>query len=123
MTDQVDISQVAVDELMRDEAGPVGDLMHELAIQTATVARAKVRVRDPRANRTGRTSDAKPPGYTKARITSIVGHSATHGGVVFGGANAPGNPSLFLELPADQIADRDHKFPFLTTGLDSLWIG
>lgn len=119
----VEISQKAVDELMRDEDGPVGLLMRELANQTAAVAREKVRVRIPGSDRTGRTSDAKPPGYTKARITTTVGHSATHGGVVFGGANAPGNPGLFLELPADQIADRAHKFPFLTTGLDSLWIG
>jgi hypothetical protein len=119
----VNISQVAVDGLMRDEGGPVGLLMTELAIQTATVARAVVRVRIPGANHTGRTSDARPPGYTKSRITTSVGHSATHGGVVFGGANAPGDPGLFLELPADQIADRGHKFPFLTTGLDSLWVG
>lgn len=113
MSDVV-ISQEAVDELMRDINGPVGDLMRDLSKQIADVARAKVRVRIPGTHRTGRTSNAKSPGYTKAHITSTVGHSKLHDGMVFGGAEAPGDPGIFLEAPAEQMHE---KYPFLTTGL------
>jgi len=115
----VTISQKAVDELMRDEHGPVGDLMRELADQMATVAREKVRVRVYGRHRTGRTSNARLPGYTKAHISSTVGHSKLHGGILFGGAEAPGNPGIFLEAPAEQMHE---KYPFLTTGLWSVHV-
>lgn len=114
---EVVISQEAVDALMRDIDGPVGDLMRHLSRQIAEVAREKVRVRVPGTHRTGRSSSAKPPGYTKAHITSTVGHSKLHQGFVFGGAEAPGHPGIFLEAPAEQMHD---KYPFLTTGLWSV---
>jgi hypothetical protein len=114
---EVVISQQAVDELMRDIDGPVGDLMRDISKQIAAVARTRVRVREFGTHRTGRTSDAKPPGYTKANITSTVGHSKLHDGYVFGGAEAPGNPGIFLEAPAEQMHE---KYPFLTTGLWSV---
>lgn len=114
---EVVISQEEVDALMRDIDGPVGDLMRDLSKQIADVAREKVRVRIPGTQRTGHSSSAKPPGYTKANITSTVGHSKLHGGIVFGGAEAPGNPGIFLEAPAEQMHD---KYPFLTTGLWSV---
>jgi len=110
----VSISQEKVDELMRDIEGPVGDLMRNLSRQMAETARIKVHVRVPGTQRTGRTSSARSPGYTRAHITSTVGHSKLHGGIVFGGAEAPGNPGIFLEAPAEQM---HHKYPFLTTGL------
>src|ERR1700761_8446328 len=102
---------------MRDIDGPVGDLMREVSKQMADVARAKVRVRVPGTHRTGRTSNSKFPGYTKANITSTVGHAKTYDGLLFGGAEAPGNPGIFLEAPAEQ---RHEKDPFLTTGLWSV---
>jgi hypothetical protein len=102
---------------LRDIDGPVGDLMRDLATQMADVARAKVRVRIPGTNRTGRTSNSKAPGYTKSSITSTVGHSKLHDNVLFGGAEAPGNPGIFLEAPAEQMHE---KYPFLTTGLWSI---
>jgi hypothetical protein len=111
------ISQEAIDELMRDENGPVGDLMRDLARQMATVAREKVAVRVPGSQRTGRTSSARAPGFTKSHITYTVGHSKLHNGYVFGGAEAPGNPGIFLEAPAVQMED---THPFLTTGLWSV---
>lgn len=114
---EVYISQEAIDELMRDIDGPVGDLMRDVSRQMADVARDKVRVRVPGTHRTGRTSNANAPGYTKAHITSTVGHAKTHDGILFGGAEAPGNPGLFLELPAPQMHE---KYPFLTTGLWSV---
>lgn len=120
MSDEVTIDQKSVDELLRDERGPVGDLMHELASQIAAVAREKAPVRVPRRFKTGRTSSARAPGYLRANIESKVGHARTHGDILFGGADAPEDPGLFLELPAEQMHE---KHPFLTTGLDSIWIG
>lgn len=102
---------------MRDIDGPVGDLMRNISHQIANVARDKVRIRTPGSHRTGRTSNANAPGYTKANITSTVGHSKLHDGLVFGGAEAPGNPGIFLEAPAEQMHE---KYPFLTTGLWSV---
>lgn len=103
---------------MRDIDGPVGDLMRDVAEQIGTVARATVRVRGavpgrPGQHRTGRNSNAKPPGYLKGAITTTVGHAKTRDGILFGGAEAP-PPGLFLELPAQQMHE---KYPFLTTGL------
>ena len=109
----------AVDDLLNDPAGPVGQLIAELSERAADVARISVPVRDPatrdRRRRAGRGSSALPPGYTKARIRRhgpVRGHSSLYGGV-----NAPGNPGIFLEYPAIQYS---RKCPFLTTGLDSL---
>lgn len=122
MAEMVAISQEAVDELLRDKDGPVGDLMREIAMQIADVARTVVRVREPGPGRygTGRTSNAASPGYTKRNIIGVVGNAKTHNDYVFGGANAPGDPGIFLEAPAEQMYE---KYPFLTTGLDSIWIG
>lgn len=114
---EVYISQEAVDEFLRDIDGPIGDLMRELSTQIADVARQKVRVRIPGTHRTGRTSNSNAPGYTKAHITTTVGHAKTHDGLLFGGANAPANPGIFLEAPAQQMHE---KYPFLTTGLWSV---
>jgi len=115
----VTIHQEEVDKLMRDIDGPVGDLMRDVSKQIANVAREKVRVRTPGTHRTGRTSNSKTPGYTKSRITSTVGHSKLHDGLLFGGAEAPGDPGIFLEAPAEQMHE---KYPFLTTGLWSVHI-
>lgn len=121
MAQQVNISQHDIDELMRDEEGPVGDLMRDLAQQMADVARIKVRIRGVRGifgqHPTGRTSNANSPAYTKRHITSTVGHSKLHNEYLFAGAEAPGNPGIFLEAPAEQMHD---KYPFLTTGLWSV---
>lgn len=121
---EVIISQKDVDELMRDIDGPVGDLMRDLSREIADVAREKVRVRGviparPGMHPTGRTSNARLPGYTKTHITSTVGHSVLHDGLLFGGAEAPGNPAIFLEAPAEQMHE---KYPFLTTGLWSVHV-
>lgn len=113
----VHIDQTAIDEMLRDEEGIVGDLMRDLAVQIAVVAIAKVRVRVPGRQHTGRTSNARTPGYTKSHITHTVGHAKTHDGLLFGGAEVDEDPGLFLELPAQQMHE---KYPFLTTGLWSV---
>lgn len=126
MADSVTIHQQAVDELFRDINGPIGDLMRDIANQIATVARAKAPVLNPRNTRSPKSSayladdgTIKTPGYTKRHITTTVGHSKLHDGYVFGGANAPGNPGIFLEVPAEQMHE---QHPFLTTGLWSVHV-
>lgn len=119
--DNVTISQQAVDELMRDEEGPVGDLMRQIADQIAAVARVKAPILNARNVRSLRSTalrsadgTIKLPGYTKRNITTTVGHAVTHDDYLFAGANAPGDPGIFLEAPAEQMHE---KHPFLTTGL------
>jgi hypothetical protein len=124
----VHISQEAIDELFRDIDGPVGTLMREIADHIGLVATATVRVLNPKNTWSRKSSayytdpgrrggHAKPPGYTKRNITTTVGHALSHDGYVFGGAEAPGNPGIFLEEPAEQMHE---KYPFLTTGLWSV---
>lgn len=124
--DEEVIDQGAVDEMMRDIDGPIGDLMRELADQIARVAVEKApilkasNVRSLRSTALrGEDGTIKTPGYTKRHITTTVGHSKLHDGYVFGGANAPGDPGIFLEAPAKQMHE---THPFLTTGLWSVHI-
>lgn len=124
MANYVYVDAREVYELFRDIDGPIGRFLGECADEIAAVARGTVRVRTiPDRYHTGRTSDARRPGFTKTFITTTVGHAVTYDGLLFGGAEAPEDPGLFLELPAEQIRNKGHKFPFLSTGLDSLWIG
>lgn len=113
-------NDAAYQDLMKSADGPVARMLNELSAQVATVARQVVHVRNPltrdRRRRAGRNSTAQPPGYTKALIRPHLGRGTLTGNL-YGGANAPGNPGLFLEYPAEQMDDR---YPFLTTGLDSI---
>jgi hypothetical protein len=120
----VDISQRAVEDLMRDIDGPVGNFMRGVSLQMAAVATAVAPVIKPGSTWSARSSAYrlpdgrfKPPGYLKSHITSTVGHSRLHDNYVFGGAEAPGDSGLFLEAPAEQLHE---KHPFLSTGLESI---
>jgi hypothetical protein len=108
----------AIDDLLNSEFGPVGQLIAELSSRAALVATAVVHVRPgtPASATTGRTSNARPPGFTKARIRPHLARG-TVTGHLYGGVNAPADPTIFLELPASQMS---REFPFLTTGLFSL---
>ena len=109
-----------LDELLRSPDGPVGRLIAELSEQVAMIARQNAPVRDPatrnRRRRAGVNSTARPPGFTKA---SIRVHGPVRGsqGGLYGGVNAAGSPTFFLEAPAEQM---DRKYPFLTTALDTI---
>lgn len=105
--------EAALADLLNSPDGPVGELIAELSARAAVVARATVPVRRSRA---GRNSTARPPGFTKAGITVHGPVTGSRGGL-YGGVNAPADPSIFLETPADQM---NRKYPFLTAGLDSL---
>jgi len=113
-------NEKALDDLLNSPDGPVGRMLLGLSVQVADVARSVVRVRDPltrdRRRRAGRNSTAQPPGYTKALIRPHLGRGTITGNL-YGGANAPGSPGIFLEYPARQM---DDQYPFLTTGLDSI---
>ena len=109
----ITLDQAAVTELLNSPAGPVGEMLNELNNQAASVARAKVRVR--RGNTWSRRSDARPPGYTLASIRTKIGYDSL--GLIYGGVTAAEDPTIFLEDPAEQMHAR---YPFLTTGLDSL---
>jgi hypothetical protein len=116
----IDWDHAAIDDLLNSVDGPVGQMVAELSAQAAAVARTVVPVRDgsvrDRRRRAGRTSNARPPGFTKA---SIHVHGPLRGslGGVYGGVNAAADPTVFLEYPAEQM---DRSYPFLTTGLESL---
>lgn len=112
MANDVRIDEAAVFALVNDEDGPVGQFITELAGQAALVARAVVPVRtEPTWSD---RSNARPPGFTKAAIRVARGHVNGH---FWASANAPADPALFLEDPAEQL---HRKYPFLTTGLWSL---
>jgi len=109
----------AIQEELNSVDGPVGRLIAELSAEAAQIARSMVRVRNvpgDRRHRAGRGSSARVPGFTKA---SIAVHGPVRGslGGLYGGVNAAGNPSIFLEYPAEQM---DRKYPFLTTALDEI---
>lgn len=111
----------AFEDLLNGPGGPVAELIGELSARAAVVATAVVHVRPgtPASATTGRTSNARPPGYTKARVRPHLAWGPRTGRV-YGGVNAPYNPSTWLETPAIQIERKGHRFPFLTTGLWSL---
>jgi hypothetical protein len=113
MANDVSISEAAVQALLDDEHGMVGRFLQDLADQMATVARATVPVRTTPT--WSSRSNARPPGFTKAAIRTRMGHHPS--GALWASANAPADPALFLEEPAEQL---HRKYPFLTTGLWSL---
>lgn len=110
----------AFDDLLDSIEGPVGQFIAELSARAAVVAVNVVHVRPgtPASATTGRTSNARPPGFTKARIRPHLARG-TRTGHLYGGVNAPADPTIFLEyLPHTEQYHR--PFPFLTVGLYSL---
>jgi hypothetical protein len=118
---RIEWDEAALDDLLNSLDGPVGRFIWDLSVKAATIAEAEVHVRPgtPSSATTGRTSNAYPPGYTKKRIRPHLARGAMTGRL-YGGVNAPYTPSTWLETPASQIAEKGHKFPFLTTGVYSL---
>jgi hypothetical protein len=118
---EIDWDERALDDLLNSIEGPVGQLISELSLRASVVATSVVHVRPgtPASATTGRTSNARPPGFTKARIRPHIARGSVTGHL-YGGVNAPADPSIFLEMPAEQIRNLGHRFPFLTTGLYSL---
>lgn len=115
MAGDVELDQAAIFDLLNSADGPVGELMTELSDQLVAVALLRVPVRRPGEAWSSR-SDAAPVGYTEESLRTTVNYGKT--GLLYGGAAAAEFPSVYLEDPRE---DRRRE-PFLTTGLDSLWI-
>ena len=111
MANEVTIDDAAVYDLTNGPDGPVTQLMVELSEQAAVVARARAHVRHTPSWSV--RSDASPVGFMLASIRTDV---RWYNGLVYGGAAAALDPTVFLEDPR---VDRE-RYPFLTTGLDSL---
>ena len=116
MADNVELDYPAIHDLLNSMDGPVGRLLDDLSQQVVAVARRTVRVRH--GNTWSPRSDARPEGFTLANIEETLHYDGA--GRLWGGAGAPEDPALFLEEPAEQIRTEGHRYPFLTTGLDSL---
>jgi hypothetical protein len=119
--ERVTVDEQAVYEFMRDIDGPVGDLMREIARQLEAVAVEHAPILKAKnvwslRSTAFRTADGtiKTPGYLKRNITSKVGLAVTMDNMMFAGADAPGDPGIFLEAPAEQMHE---KHPFLSTAL------
>lgn len=108
----------ALDDLLNSIEGPVGQMIAELSARAAVVAVSVVHVRPgtPASATTGRTSNARPPAFTKLNTKAHLARGAVTG-ELYGGVNAPADPAIFLEMPARQMHE---AYPFLTTGLYSL---
>lgn len=114
---ELNLDDSEIFELLNSEDDMVGDLIGELSERAAAVARARVHVRHQlsRTARASRSLTARPPGFTLASIRTHVYRDDS--GLLYGGVRAAESASVFLEDPAKQMKE---KYPFLTTGLDSL---
>lgn len=110
----------AIEEELRNPEGPVGELINDLSRQAAGVARMTVHVwpGTPRSTIWHKLTSTAilPPGFTLETIATHFAQIGSQGGM-YGGVDATGLPTVFLEHPAREMHDR---YPFLTTGLDSL---
>lgn len=111
------LNDAEITALMRDPGGPVGRLLLEKATEGAVIARAVVPVRHGNVWEESTSTGAmgahppKPSGYTRRHIHPKLG--ATSLGQ-YGSVNAPADPAVFLEHPAEQMHYPRH---FLTTAL------
>lgn len=115
---EINLDDSEIFELLNSEDDMVGHLVEELSERAAAVARARVHVRRQLARtgrHTSRSLTARPSGFTLASIHTQVYRDDR--GYLYGGVRAAENASVFLEDPAKQMKE---KYPFLTTGLDTL---
>lgn len=113
----------AIDELLNDIDGPVGQLLAELSEQITTVARAEAPVQGPSSyTRPGMKSTSYMPrsgGFTKGGTHAATGYDSK--GRLFGGTNAPYAPTIWLEHTGRRAnGGMRETHPFLTTGLYSV---
>jgi hypothetical protein len=111
-----------VEDLLKDPAGPVGQLIAELSGQVVAVAKQQVHVYPgtPRSTiwNEETSSAVLPRGTTRDSISVHLPRIGSRGGM-YGGANVAFLPGMFLEYEPHSVQMYDH-YPFLTTGLDSL---
>jgi hypothetical protein len=118
MATVVKIDQTAVDTMVHDPEGEVGQYLMELGEKMTAIARAKAPIQTPGEFSWGKrfSSSYEPWGADplKGRIHSAFG--VTTRGELYAGVNAPYAPTLWLERPrVDRRAE-----PFLTDALYSV---
>jgi hypothetical protein len=119
MSDEVrfNLDESTITVFLNDPAGPVGDMLGELADQGANRARALAPVRTGTLwnDSATLTSNARPPGFLKGSIHGKRGVSRR--GKLYGSINAEANPLVFVAYPAQQV---HFKNIFMTTALYSI---
>lgn len=101
-----------IEEMLNDIHGPVGKILREVSDRMAMIAVANA----PVNTRYSPFSTTQfPPGYTKVRTRMKVSHDTR--GKLYGGVNAPHDPTVFLEYGEKGAAQMHSKHPFLTTAL------
>lgn len=119
MTDNIrfNLDESTITVFLNDPAGPVGDLLGQLADQGANRARALAPVRTGNLWNDSATpsSNARPPGFLKGSIHGKRGVSRQ--GRLYGSVNAEADPLIFIAYPAQQVHFRNM---FMTTALYSI---
>jgi hypothetical protein len=103
MADKFILDDSTITVFLNDPYGPVGNLVGTLADEVAMKARATAPVRSGTLwnDSATLTSNAKPPGYLKSRVHGKRGVSRE--GHLYGSANAPADPLIFIAYPAKHI--------------------
>lgn len=119
----VDWNDDAIDRLVNDEYGPVGQMLAELSEKMTVVAKGAVPVQSPRTFSWGKKHSTSylpwSGGYTKMTTHSAMGYDKS--GQLFGGTNAPYGPTIFLEREGFRANGMPRALhPFLTTALESV---
>jgi hypothetical protein len=116
MPNHIELDQAAIDDLLHDPEGPVGEFLAEAAAQITSDARTRAPVMNRKNYRSEKSNAVRPPGTTRGSVHSH-GPAIDAAGDLYSGANALADPTIFLEAPAKQM---HRQYPFLTTGLWSV---
>jgi hypothetical protein len=112
----------SVDDLLHDPDGPVGLLILELSERAAVVAKETAHVFPGTPRSTvwkAETSTAMlPSGIIRESVHVHLPVRGTRGGM-YGGVNVLFQ-AVFLEFPPKGSVQMYDRYPFMTTGLDSL---
>ena len=118
---QIEWDEAALYEVLNDPAGPVGVFIMYLDEKAVAVARSVVHVL-PGTKRSGywfpSSTAVRPPGTTKGTIRTHGPVIGSRGGL-YGGGNAM-YTGIFLEYDKPHTEQYYDRYPFLTTGLESL---
>jgi hypothetical protein len=120
----IKLDEAAVYELTHDPAGPVGQLINELSERGVTVARGAAHVwpgtRKSTIWKPETSSAVLPSGTTRDSIEVHPAQIGSRGGI-FGGGDVNLIPTIFLEpVLRRKSVQMDSRYPFMTTGLESL---
>lgn len=109
---RVDLYPGVLEAMLNDIHGPVGKILRDVSDRMAMIAVANA----PVNTRYSPFSTTQfPPGYTKVRTRMKVSYDTR--GKLYGGVNAPHDPTVFLEKDPNGASQMDSKHPFLTTAL------